>query len=83
MNDEFEFNIPSPTDLEDEVEKRLLLEMLKEDLVKLEELDRKIMNDFLGGKTESETGKTIGMSQKGVNKRKNKVIKKLKEKYKK
>ena len=83
MNDEFEFNIPSPTDLEDEVEKILLLEMLKEDLAKLEELERKIMDDFLDGKTESETGKAIGMSQKGVNKRKTKVMKRLKEKYKK
>lgn len=43
----------------------------------LEELDRTIMEMYSKNHSEAEIGQAIGMSQKGVNKRKHKVLLKL------
>lgn len=77
-NNEFEFS--DSYDLEEEIMKLELLLALKKELRDLEELDRKIIDLFKNGYSESAIGKEIGMSQKGVNKRKNKIFLKLKDK---
>lgn len=50
---------------------------LKEALRDLEELDRTIVEMFSENQSEISIGKAVGMSQKGVNKRKHKIFKKL------
>ena len=56
--------------MEEETMKRELLEALRKELDALEEMDRKILELFEEGCSESIIVKEIGMSQKGVNKRK-------------
>lgn len=54
--------------------KKELLSALRKELSALEEVDRKIMELFGEGYSEAAIGKEIGMSQKGVNKRKQKIF---------
>lgn len=77
-NTEFEF--ASSNDIEEDFMKKELLKALRKELSALEEIDRKIMKLFGEGYTESAIGKEIGISQKGVNKRKQKIFLKLKDK---
>lgn len=60
------------------MKEQALLDELRELLDRLEGLDKTIMDMYLDGYSESAIGKEIGMSQKGVNKRKHKVITNLK-----
>lgn len=78
IQDNFDLEIIDSKTTNEEREKQLLLDELKYLLNQLEELDKQIMTLYLEGYSESEIGKEIGMSQKGVNKRKHNVIKKLK-----
>lgn len=65
------------SDLEADVMKKVALDALYQELDKLEELDRIIMEMYSQDHSEAEIGRAIGMSQKGVNKRKHKVLLKL------
>lgn len=68
-------------DIEDtsvDQDKELLLMELKELLRTMEELDQQIVELYLSGHSEAAIGVEIGMSQKGVNKRKTKIFEKIK-----
>lgn len=78
LSESNQFEAEDTFNLEADVEKRQLLEELHRALDELEELDRTIMEMFSDKRSEAEIGKAIGMSQKGVNKRKHKILQKLK-----
>lgn len=82
LYDEDNYEIADDTGVEDICMKKLLIDELHRTLDELDEMDRIIMTLFSNGGTESEIGKVIGMSQKGVNKRKHKILGKLKERLK-
>ena len=65
------------SDLEVDVMKKVALDALYQELDKLEELDRIIMEMYSQDHSEAEIGRAIGMSQKGVNKRKQKIFRTL------
>jgi RNA polymerase sigma factor (sigma-70 family) len=73
-----EYEQASDYDLEDEEMKKALIAELHNALDKLEEIDRIIMDMYSNEKSETEIGQAIGMSQRGVNKRKHKIFQKLK-----
>lgn len=79
-DNEYEFS--DTTDVTSEVEKKIMIEKLHEALLELDKIDRTIMEMYSEDHTEAEIGKAIGMSQRGVNKRKHKVILKLRSKLK-
>ena len=60
-----------------DVMKKMLIDELHKALDELEEIDRTIMEMYSKNHSEAEIGQAIGMSQKGVNKRKHKVLLKL------
>ena len=62
--------------------KEELLEVLREELAKLEEVDRTILNMASNGISEVDIGREVGLSQKGVNKRKHKLLEQLREQMK-
>lgn len=80
LSSDYSYEIADSLDMEEDLMKRELLEALRRELDVLEEIDRKIMELFGEGYSESAIGKEIGMSQKGVNKRKKKLFARLKEK---
>lgn len=55
---------------------------VKEAVVELEQVDQQIIRSFMNGISEREIAKEIGISQKAVNKRKNKLFKELNKKLK-
>ena len=57
--------------------KKIMIDELHKALDELEEIDRTIMDMYSHDHSEVEIGQVIGMSQKGVNKRKHKVLLKL------
>ena len=64
-------------DIEDtsvDQDKEILLMELKELLRTMEELDQQIIELYLSGHSEAAIGVEVGMSQKGVNKRKTKIF---------
>ena len=63
-------------------DKELLLMELKELLRTMEELDQQIVELYLRGHSEDAIGVEIGMSQKGVNKRKFKIFEIIKNYFK-
>ena len=65
------------SDLEADIMKKMLIDELHKALDELEEIDRTIMEMYSNNHSEAEIGQAIGMSQKGVNKRKHKVLMKL------
>ena len=65
------------SDLEADVMKKVALDALYQELDKLEELDRIIMEMYSQDHSEAEIVRAIGMSQKGVNKRKQKIFRTL------
>ncbi|NEW66072.1 sigma-70 family RNA polymerase sigma factor [Carnobacteriaceae bacterium zg-84] len=78
VKEAYDLDIIDPSRVEDDIMKKELLSELKAQLEKLSELDQKIMLLFSQGYSESAIGKEVGMSQKGVNKRKTNAIKTLK-----
>lgn len=58
--------------------KKVLIDELHKVLDGLEELDRTIMDMYGTGHSEAEIGRATGMSQKGVNKRKHRILLKIK-----
>lgn len=80
VEDRYSYEIADFYDLEEDLMKRELLSALKKVLSTLGEIDRKIMELYGEGYSETVIGKEIGMSQRGVNKRKKKLFLKLKNK---
>lgn len=70
------------SDLEADIMKKLMIDKLHKALDELEEIDRTIMEMYSHDQSEAEIGQVIGMSQKGVNKRKHKILMKLNNKLK-
>ena len=68
--------------LEDDVFKKELISELHKALDGLEEIDRIIMEMYSQKCSETEIGQAVGMSQKGINKRKHKIFENLKTKLK-
>ena len=65
--------------LEEIVEKEELLEALRRELAQLEELDRTILKMTAHGISEAAIGREVGLSQKGVNKRKHRLLAELRK----
>lgn len=65
--------------LEDIVEKEELLEALRRELAQLEEMDRTILKMTSHGISEAAIGRKVGLSQKGVNKRKHRLLAELRK----
>lgn len=80
LKDEFDLEIASNFDVEKEVLSNDLRKALDSAfrIVLVEEIDKKIIKMFMEDKTEKEIATEVGMSQKGVNKRKHKIFKNLK-----
>lgn len=64
-------------DLEADIMKKILIDELHKALDELVEIDRTIMEMYSKNHSEAEIGQAIGMSQRGINKRKHKVLLKL------
>lgn len=64
---------------EEILEKEELLEALRRELAKLEELDRTILQMAIQGVSEAAIGREVGLSQKGVNKRKHRILEQLRK----
>lgn len=78
MYEETEYEVAdTESDLEADIMKKMLIDELHKALDELEEIDRTIMEMYSNNHSEAEIGQAIGMSQKGVNKRKHKVLMKL------
>ena len=69
-------------DLEADLIKKLMIDELHHALDELEEIDRTIMDMYSHNHSEAEIGRAIGMSQKGVNKRKHRAFLKLRTRLK-
>lgn len=73
------YDIPSPVDVAEIVAGQILLEQLSAALDELYPENRKIADLFSAGKSEREIAAEVGLSQKGVNKRKIKIFAWLRE----
>lgn len=82
MYEETEYEAADTSDLEVDIMKAIMIDELRKALDELEEIDRTIMDMYSRGQSEAEIGQAVGMSQKGVNKRKHKVLLKLKSRLK-
>ena len=65
------------TDIAGDVIKKELIQELRRSLAALEDLDCTIMEMFANGSSESEIGEAVGMSQRGVGKRKQRILLRL------
>lgn len=82
---ETEYGFPEKTrqeSLDEILEKEELLEALRRELAKLEELDRTILQMAIQGVSEAAIGREVGLSQKGVNKRKHRILEQLRKQLK-
>ena len=78
LYEETEYEVAdTDSDLEADVMKKMLIDELHKALDELEELDRTIMEMYSKTIVKLKSDRAIGMSQKGVNKRKHKVLLKL------
>ena len=64
------------------IDKEELLAALRRELAKLEKLDRIILQMAMSGISEAAIGREVGLSQKGVNKRKHRLLEQLREQLK-
>ena len=76
---DYELEVPDDFNLEEEVVKEELLAALRHELAALQDIDRTILLMIADGSSEAATGKAVGLSQKGVNKRKHKLYALLRE----
>lgn len=76
---EMEYGFHSEFNLEEKAEKKELIAALHHELATLQEIDRIILVMISDGFSEAAVGKFVGLSQKGVNKRKHKLYKLLKD----
>lgn len=72
----------STPSLETIAEKEELLQALRKELAQLKDIDRTIVDMFSQGYSESKIASAVGLSQKGVNKRKHRVLDYLYERMK-
>ena len=73
-----EYELPDQdTDIAGDIIKKELIQELRRSLAALEDLDCTIMEMFANGSSESEIGETVGMSQRGVGKRKQRILLRL------
>jgi len=82
---ETEYGFPEETrqeSLDEILEKEELMEALRQELAKLEALDRTILQMVSNGISEAAIGREVGLSQKGVNKRKQRLLEQLREQLK-
>lgn len=77
MYEETEYEAIDTSDLEANVMKKLMVDELHNALGELEEIDRTIMEMYSTNHSEAEIGQVIGMSQRGVGKRKQRILLKL------
>lgn len=70
------------TDVEATLMKKLLIAELHKALDELEEIDRTIMEMYSQDCTETQIGQAVGMSQRGVGKRKQRILLKLRTRLK-
>lgn len=76
------FDIADPIDCTQPIEDEQAIEALHIALAELTSLDLQIVNLFSVGKSEREIAAMVGMSQKGVNKRKTRIFADLRERLK-
>lgn len=69
--------VDSDTDVEATLMKKLLIAELHKTLDELEEIDRTIMEMYSLNCTKTQIGQAVGMSQRGVGKRKQRILLKL------
>ena len=74
--------VDSDTDVEATLMKKLLIAELHKALDELEEIDRIIMEMYSQNCTETQIGQAVGMSQRGVGKRKQRILLKLRTRLK-
>lgn len=78
MYDETEYEAAdTDSDLEADVMKQIMIDELHKALNELEEIDRTIMDMYSHDHSEAEIGQAVGMSQRGVGKRKQRILLKL------
>lgn len=77
MYEETEYEAADISDLEANVMKKIMIEELHKALDELEEIDRTIMEMYSTNYSEAEIGQAVGMSQRGVGKRKQRILLKL------
>ena len=78
LYEDTEYEAADPkTDVEAALMKKLLIAELHKALDELEEIDRTIMEMYSQDCTETQIGQTLGMSQRGVGKRKQRILLKL------
>ena len=77
LYDETEYDIVDTYDLEADVMKQLMIDELHKALDELEEIDRTIVDMYSNEYSEAEIGQAVGMSQRGVGKRKQRIFMKL------
>lgn len=74
LRDEFELEPEDDYNLEEAILKKELLEALRRELAALQDVDRTILMMIANGFSEAKVGKVVGLSQKAVNKRKNRLF---------
>ena len=78
LYEETEYEISDKnTNIEEMLTKKFLIKELHKALDELEEIDRIIMKMYSRNCTETEIGQAVGMSQRGVGKRKQRILLKL------
>lgn len=79
VRDDYDLEMPDDFDLEEEVMKKELLAALRHELAALQNIDRNLLLMIANGSSEAVVGRAVGLSQKGVNKRKHRLYALLKE----
>ncbi|NCC16755.1 MAG: sigma-70 family RNA polymerase sigma factor [Clostridia bacterium] len=77
MYEETEYEAADTSDLESDIMKQIMIDELYAVLNELEEMDRTIMEMYSHNHSEAEIGQAVGMSQRGVGKRKQRILLKL------
>lgn len=77
MYEETEYEAADTSDLETDVITQIMIDELYKALDELEEIDRTIMEMYSNNHSEAEIGQAVGMSQRGVGKRKQRILLKL------
>ena len=77
MHSETEYEVSDDSDLETDFMKKIMIDELHKALDELEELDQTIMKMYGEKQSESEIAQAVGMSQRGVGKRKQRILLKL------
>ena len=76
------FDVADPTDFDQLIEDELVIDALHVALGELNALDRQIIDLFSIGKSERDIATIVGLSQKGVNKRKTRIFADLRHRLK-